>query len=293
MEPIYTRHNCRIAYQLIWGLSVFWKQAPPSDAWLDALMDQTEQDNIRILRHRFIAPSHSQFLLSTQPHVEPLQIPARVKGRLQHLIRNETPKAFRRNYSLRSIGSTKRAKLEQHLATQLEHHPMDDRRVQTRLESFQIHQPEVDLSRPRYTGHAKYWYNLHVVMVNEARWMEIDNELLAKLQKMILKASSAKGHLLSRAAIVPDHLHVTLGCGLNELPLDVALSYMNNLVYACGMRAVFQYSCYVGTFGEYDLGAIADDEYVVQKRGSTGTMGPLVARKPRAPAANALQCTHV
>ena len=31
---------------------------------------------------------------------------------------------------------------------------------------------------------------------------------------------------------------------------------MNNLAYACGMRAVFKFSYFVGTFGEYDPGVI-------------------------------------
>ncbi len=65
-----------------------------------------------------------------------------------------------------------------------------------------------------------------------------------------------KGHLLSRAGIFADHLHLAVGCGIRESPQEVALSYMNNLAYARGMRPVFQFGCYVGTFGEYDFGAL-------------------------------------
>ena len=72
---------------------------------------------------------------------------------------------------------------------------------------------------------------------------------------MLLRASRAKGHFLSRAGIVPGHVHLTLGCALNESPQEVALSYMNNLAYVRGMLPVLQFSCYVGTFGEYDVGA--------------------------------------
>jgi hypothetical protein len=76
--------------------------------------------------------------------VTPLVIVQRVKGRLQHLLHGTMSKPFRRNYSLRSIGSTRREKLEQYLATQLSHHPMADPRVQQRLEQYQIFRPEVD-----------------------------------------------------------------------------------------------------------------------------------------------------
>jgi hypothetical protein len=43
---------------------------------------------------------------------------------------------------------------------------------------------------------------------------------------------------------------------LEESPEAVVLGYMNNLAYACGMKPCFQFSYYVGTFSEYDLGVI-------------------------------------
>ena len=64
------------------------------------------------------------------------------------------------------------------------------------------------------------------------------------------------GHLLARAGILSDHVHLALGCGIEESPLQVALGYLNNLAYAQGMTAVYQFGFYVGTFGEYDWGAI-------------------------------------
>jgi hypothetical protein len=73
---------------------------------------------------------------------------------------------------------------------------------------------------------------------------------------MILKASRAKGHRLCRAGILADHVHLLLGCNLTEAPQEVALGYLNNLAYAQQMRPVYQFGFYVGTVGEYDLGAI-------------------------------------
>lgn len=256
MRPIYTPENCKAAYQLIWSLTVFWRNPPGTDTWLDELKGATENDHVRILKHRFEQPTLSVFLVSTQPQVAPMQISKVIKGRLQYLIRDQHPKPFQRNYDLRSIGSTTREKLEAYLESQVAHHPMADPQVQARLAQYQIHHPEVDLSFPRYTSHARYWYNLHVAIVNDGRWTEIRHDVLQGIQDMLLKASSAKGHLLSRAGIVPDRIHLTLGCSLVESPLDVALSYMNKLAYVCEMRPVFKCSCFVGTFGEYDLGAV-------------------------------------
>jgi REP element-mobilizing transposase RayT len=254
-DPIYTADNCKLAYQLNWSLTIFWRSQALDGDWLESLSQATEPDGIRILNHRLATPDASQFLISTKPEVPASLIPARVKGRLQHLIRGREPKAFQRNYSLRSVGSTRREKLEQYVQSQLDRHPPADERVAARFLRYQIHDRAVDLSAPRYTTHALYWYNLHVVLVNAGRWREIDDRVLEAMCSMLRQASRSKGHLLSRGGIVLDHLHLTLGCGPEESPLNVALAYMNNLAYAAGMRPVFTFSCFVGTFGEYDLGA--------------------------------------
>jgi REP element-mobilizing transposase RayT len=255
--PLYTAATCsNPAYQLDWSYSLFWRAMPTGFSWLDDLKELSEKDHIRILKHRFQEPHVSQFLISTRPAVAPLIIAQRVKGRLQHLLRQTASKPFRRNYALRSIGSTRRAKLEEYLANQLDHHPVADERVAESLKKHQIHQPQIDLSNPRTTSHAEYWYNLHLVIVNEGRHREVRDEILGRIRDMVLGASRAKGHLLSRAAIVPDHIHLAVGCNLAESPEEVALSYMNNLSYALGMKPVFKFSYYAGTFSEYDLGVI-------------------------------------
>jgi REP element-mobilizing transposase RayT len=255
-QPLYTPENTPAAYQLNWSYALFWHSPPKNFDWLEDLKRTTEPDHIRILNHSFDPPHVSKFLVSTLPAVAPELIPHRVKGRLQHLLQREMQNAFRRNYSLRSIGSTKRDKVEAYLAPQLEHHTMADERVQERLTQYQIHDPQVDLSDERQTSHAIYWYNLHLVFVMRDRDMYLAHEELSALREMARGAAKAKGHLLSRAAILPDHVHLALGCNLHESPEVVALSYMNNLCFTLGMKAVFQYSDWVGTFGEYDLGAV-------------------------------------
>jgi len=235
---------------------VFWHEPPQDESWLDDLKELNEKDHIRILQHKFKAPNISQFLISTRPEVVPLIMAQRVKGRLQRLIRGNMANAFQHNYGLRSIGSTRRNNLEDYLARQLAHHPMADTRVNERLTRYQIHDPGVDLSKPRRTAHAQYWYNLHIVIVNSERYLQLRDDVLHELRQMILKSAEAKGHWLSRAAIVPDHLHLALGCKLEASPSDVALGYLNNLAFACGMKEVFRFGYYVGTFSEYDLGVI-------------------------------------
>ncbi len=77
---------------------------------------------------------------------------------------------------------------------------------------------------------------------------------------MIRKVARIKGYRLSRGAILADHIHLTLGCPFDVSPADVALGYLNNLAYVHGMKPVFQYGAYIGTFGEYDQRVVASEE---------------------------------
>ena len=73
---------------------------------------------------------------------------------------------------------------------------------------------------------------------------------------MIVTAARQKGLRLSRISLFADHLHVTLGCGYEQSPEDVVSAYLNNLAYVHGMKEVYCHSYYMGTFGEYDMGAV-------------------------------------
>ena len=74
-------------------------------------------------------------------------------GNLQSFQRDTSvPKAFQRNYFLRSIGSARRSVVEDYVASQLGHHQMADPRVQEMLPHFQLAYPEVDLSQPSRTA---------------------------------------------------------------------------------------------------------------------------------------------
>jgi REP element-mobilizing transposase RayT len=256
MEPLYTAANCKPAYELRWSLTLF-TAAPitPAHTWIAPLKANVERDGVRILEHVSREPLIHQFLVSTKPNVAPPAIIKSVKGRLQHLIRDNHPNAFRRNFSLTSVGEVRRKVVEAYVANQLGHHQTADPRVQERLARFQLTFP-VDLSQAQFSSHGRYLCNLHLVLVHDGRWMELEEARLTTTRDMLLKAAKSKGHQMSRIALLADHLHVTLGSGYSQSPEEVALSYLNNLSYAHGMKAMYQFSYFVGTFGEYDLGAI-------------------------------------
>jgi REP element-mobilizing transposase RayT len=255
-KPIYTRENCAFACPLQWGLTIFWRAPSGRADWFADLQQALEPDCIRLLGHRFQSPAVSQFLISTTPPVAPLSVVQRVKGRLQHLVRSEWPKAFRGNYALRSLGKVTREVVESYVAGQVDHHRMADPRVEERLRRCQIVNEDVDLSQPQRTSQGLFWNNLHIVLVHRERWMEVRDEALQGVRQMISAVARRKGYLLSRAGILADHVHLTLGCPLEIAPVDVALALLNNLAYVHGMKPMYQYGGFIGTFGEYDTRAV-------------------------------------
>lgn len=256
-EPLYTSANCTPAYELRWSLALFsTHDIPPTDVWLDSLRKFVEPDGVRILECCSSRPPVLHFLLSTKPAVPPPQIVKSVKGRLQHLIRAQFPTAFRRNFSLASVGDVRGDVVENYVANQLGHHRMAEVRVQERLCGYQLEFPDADLSAPVFSSHGRYVLNLHLVVVHDCRWHEVREDRLTKTRDMVLGVAQKKKHRLSRAAILSDHVHLCLGCTHEESPESVALGYMNNLAYAHGMTPSLCHSYYVGTFGTYDLDAI-------------------------------------
>jgi REP element-mobilizing transposase RayT len=253
---LYTPANTTAAFRLYWSFDLFWRDPPLADSWLPELTTALNLHHVRLLRHRFLTPTTSQFLLSTRPAHSPQQIARYLKGGLQRIVRSEAPQAFRRNYGFRSLGSSKRRVLERYVATQLGHHHLADPRFEGKIARFQIADDTVDFSQPRTTAHSLYWYNLHLVLVNEARWRECRMERLQALRDWIVRIARERGLSLSRVGILPDHLHLAMGVGSEKSPEDVAMCFMNNLAHAMGMKPVFQSGYYVATFGEYDLGVI-------------------------------------
>jgi REP element-mobilizing transposase RayT len=255
--PIYTAESCRFAYQLNWSLSIFsHRTLPDASEWLPQLQSATEPDGVRVLEHRVKDNTIHQFLLSTQPHVSPSQAICSVKGRYQYLIRAQMPQAFSRNYHLHSVGSAKREAVQQYISSQTAHHRMADERVQKRLDELQFHNPAIDLSSIRRSAHGQFVYNLHLVFVHRDRLSDIRTNYLEDIHTMLKRASTHHKHLLADAGILSDHIHLAIGCNVDESPQQVALSYLNNLAYTQEMKAAYQHGAYLGTFGEYDLGAI-------------------------------------
>ena len=186
----------------------------------------------------------------------PSDVVRSIKGRLQHLVRDELPRAFRRNYRIESVGEVDNGVLQHYVAAQPERHRMADPRAAARLGAVQFHDEHVELSAIRTSAHGQFLYNLHIVLENADHLSDMREETLAASRRMLIAACRKREWLLSRIGVASNHLHVLVGGDVTDAPQDVALSLMNNLAYAQEMTAAFEFSYYVGTFGNYDRDAI-------------------------------------
>lgn len=261
MEPIYTPENTASAYQLNWSVSVFANgELPDRSIWLDSLKVATEADGVRILSSNFGTNRTLHFFVSTQPQSSPSEIVRCLKGRLQYLIRDRTPKAFYRNYHIQSVGEAKSSVLDQYVASQATKHRMADQRVQARIEGIQFHDESIDLSTPTIGTHGRYLNSLQIVLENVESWHEVREHQLRRVRSIIIQAAAKKGWALSRIGLLSNHIHLLLGASVNESASSVALSLMNNIAYVYEMKPILKFSFYAGTFGGYDRGAIRRHE---------------------------------
>ena len=156
----------------------------------------TEPDGVRILDYYRSSHSINQILVSTKPILSPEAIIRSIEGRLQYIIQEESPKAFQRNYSMKSVGTPKKDAVNKYIESQLTHHPFADERVTRRFANYQIVNSGVDLSPPHRSSYGEYCCNLHIVLVNNDRWREIDDGLISTLREMNIRAAEKKGHLI-------------------------------------------------------------------------------------------------
>ncbi|MFO0915684.1 MAG: hypothetical protein U0795_22180 [Pirellulales bacterium] len=256
-SPIYTADNCRFAYQLNWGLTVFAVRPMPSASeTLGNLSVVTEPDGVRILDYRWVNPRTIQFWLSTQPACSPAKVVQSVKGRWQYLLRDRFPKAFQRNYRIVSVGEIHEQTLQRYVSIQPDRHEMADLRSTELISRFQYHNEHIDLGAIQRSNSGEYQNNIHLVLKNADQLVDIHPDRLEIYRSGIQRICAKKGYRLSRVGIAANHMHMLLGCNVTDQPSDVALSMMNNLAWLQGQKRMFQYGAFLGTFGNYDRDAI-------------------------------------
>ena len=254
---LYSPENTNAAYQLNWSLSVFGKESLPSpQICIDSVRESVARDNFKILEFRHRPPNVAQFFVSSQPQTSPSQIIRSVKGRWQNISRPIEPIEFRRNYRISAVGTSNSEVLDAYVQKQPVRHPMADSNAQSMIEAIQFHDMRVDLTSVIRSSHGEYRYGLHIVIESESDWHEVRQEVLSRFRRAVIDACEIREWQLARIGLLSNHLHILVGPRIDDSPGDVALVFLNNLADTQGMKPIFRFSYFVGTFGEYDRGAI-------------------------------------
>lgn len=259
--PIYTPANCsRPAYHLRYAWtgwpSAAFPPRPQSQQFWKALDAAWESDGLRRLEGTW-KPNAIQFTFSAKPRVPPVAFVARVKGRLQHALRQlNTPTRFSRKVAFRTIGDNTRDRIEAYIRGQVDREPFADARFAERLKQFSVSNANARLDLPTATLSGRYWYNLHLVLVTAFRSRLVDIASLTAVRDGCERIAAKRGHRLGELSVLPDHVHMALRPDISMSPLEVALEFLNNLAYRFGQNAMFQHGYYVGSFGEYDMNAV-------------------------------------
>jgi len=215
---------------------------------------------MRRLEHRLTDESW-QITFSVIPLVTPIVFAARVKGRLQHALRQHgNDIQFRRKLSVRTIGDNTRADVEAYILKQVDKEQFADAHFRMEMREFTVQQADVDLAQPTVTNSGRYWYNLHVVLIVAQRHRLFDRRCLETVRNSSVRIAAKKGWAISILSVMPDHLHVALRGNLDQSPDEIALALLNNLAYALGQRPHLEPGYYVGTFSEYDMNAVRHRE---------------------------------
>jgi REP element-mobilizing transposase RayT len=215
-----------------------------------------ENDGLRVLEYRW-TEERVQILFEATPEITPIFLAARAKGRLDHALRKaEFDMPFSRMIGVRAIGVNTRRDIEGYLEKQIVRAEFVDPHFAQALGDLTYIHPEVGLTRPAESVRGRYWYNLHLVLVVEGRVPIRDLAVIKQVRDSCLAIAEKKGHALSRVAPMPDHLHLALRGNIEQSPLEIAATYLNNLAYRLNQGRIWSRSFYLGTFGEYTTHAL-------------------------------------
>jgi REP element-mobilizing transposase RayT len=254
---LYTFDIASAAYQLRWSLAIFPTGSIPEPAqWIKELSQACEPDGIRILEANRSNNDALMLLLSTQPQVKATTIVQRVKGRLQHMLRERGGIAWRRNFRLTAVGDANAARVDKYVADQLVHHPMASPMSQQNLAELGWEDRTVNIAIPINSSHGQYALGLHCVLVHAERWRNADRRFVEMTRNRILKTLADWNCNAARIALLADHVHFTMQLHYDASPSDVMLAIMNETCESQNGLRMWMDGFYVGTVGTYDMAAV-------------------------------------
>ncbi len=256
----YRSESTNPAYSLRWSWTGWPSQGtmPPTcnDDW-NQLAKTWEQDGIRLLERKCEA-DYWQATVSTKPNVVPTLIVARIKGRIDYLFRcQKIPFKFSRKVSLRSLGNNTANDVQDYIRHQVDAAKFCDDRFADSLKQFtRVWDNDRTFQAPLEVASGRYWYQLHLVFVVQARHRIRNLPFLGSLFEQVQSIALDRGYHLGGLSVMPDHLHVSLRGRVEDSPEAIALSLMNETSRRLNVVGLWKPSFYAGTIGVYSMDAV-------------------------------------
>jgi len=243
--------------RLVHNLFYTWAGWPsdsafPSQPNLSLLTDAWADDHL-YLQTTVWGKDQIQMTFRVEPDVTPVFFTTRIKGRLQHVLRQAgTPADFSRKVGMRALGENLSDAVEAYLQEQAIRAELADERYRATLREMSFEDTSLDLSQPTETKSGRYWYNLHLVAVTQDRFRMGREDFLPKVRTGTLEWARASDCRVRAIACMPDHLHISIRGALNSSPQTLAESLWTTLNRAAGCRLISD-RLYAGTFSEYSV----------------------------------------
>ena len=237
-----------------WPAASAFSPSPPA-AFFEALAAAWKADGLE-LHSRAWTPEQIQLTFQTAPHVAPVFLAARVKGRLQHALRQAAMSCeFSRKTAVRSLGDNRSPEVEGYLRQQAIRAELADERYRATLQAAGFEDAAVDLSVPTETTKGRYWFNLHLVAVTADRFRIGKEDFLDKVRAGVWAWAEETGSRLKAFAPMPDHVHVAVRGNPERSPVELAEALWRRLNQAAGCCLMGE-NVYAGTFSEYGVWAV-------------------------------------
>ena len=241
---------------MAWPSAAAFPAEPAAPVW-NELAAIWQRDGLHLLEHRW-QPDFIQLLFSATSDVAPIELARVAKGRLQHALRQAgQPTEFSRKIAVRAIGENSRATVETYIRDQLQHCDLADPRYRELLQRQAFTDTTVRLEEPIETNSGRYWYNLHLVLVTDARWRMGEAEA-SRVRAGAAAVAAAQGYRLAKLSVMPDHAHLAVRGQPEDAPRKIAEGFQQETARHVGMLGFWKATYYVGTFGEYGMAAVRD-----------------------------------
>jgi putative transposase len=184
-----------------------------------------------------ISPTVVRSLVSLKPRDSPSRVTGIVRGNLSKSLRERCGRRemWSRGVFFRSVGTVTGDVIRQYIAGQFAHHAMTSVRDPARLMLAQFHDSR-DAAQLRSDSHARFEYNVHVVLVTDWRVPFLDLEVAEALVEYWRQVCEKKSWIAWDIEVVSDHAHLFVGLRPVDTPESVALSLMNNSEHYCERR---------------------------------------------------------